>query len=116
MINQYEWLKLHPEVRNRIAIRLQIPRSEPVHIHGDRVVSDGHNSQDLASVTLEALQAVSKSKLANFDRVFDILVKQVEEELEKEKPKPSKPEERDDVEINRDEEGNLTIKLPRGKK
>lgn len=116
MINQFSWVQLPQEVRVRIASRLCIPRSEPVHIHGGRVMSDGHSSQDLATVSLEKLKEVTKSKLENFDRIFDILVKQVQEEIEKEKPKPVKSNEDDDVEINRDEDGNLTIKLPRSKK
>jgi len=115
MINQFAWVQLPQEVRVRIAAKLKIPRSEPVHIHGGKVMSDGHSSQDLATVSLEKLKEVTKSKLENFDRIFETLVKQVNDEIEKEKPKPVKQKE-EDVEINQDEEGNITIKLPRGKK
>lgn len=116
MINQFLWVQLPQEVRVRVAAKLAIPRSEPVHIHGGKVLSDGHSSQDLASVTIDKLKEATKSKLDNFDKLFDLIVRQVEAEIAKEKPKTSAPKEDEDVEINRDDEGNLTIKLQRTKR
>jgi len=87
-----------------------------VHIHGGKVFSDGHSSQDLASVSIDKLKEVAKSKVDNFDKLFEAVVRQVEAEIAKEKPKQAAPKDDGEVEINRDDEGNLTIKLQRTKR
>ncbi len=85
-----EWLKLPVPVRQRLVQIFEINRSQGTSVEGNVVISDGYTHKDLEAITLEKMQIFLDSQEPDFIKLFDAVVKKIEDE----KPVEIKPEDR----------------------
>ncbi len=79
-----QWLQFPSEVRLKLIKIFEIPKSEGTYVVDKTVVSDGHNHDDLAHITVEKLQFFTESKEENFFTLMELALSKIYEETEKE--------------------------------
>lgn len=78
-LTQPQWLALPADVKAQLKVAFGVPRSEGARVDDNKVISDGHNHNDLAVITLERMQDFlgfsqeSDEFYETFDRVLDKL-------------------------------------------
>lgn len=80
---EQQWVKLPQEVRSRLVVLFNIPRSKGSFVEYQPfetiVRSTGHTDADLTNISIERMQAFLKSSETDFRTLFD----QVTEKIEK---------------------------------
>jgi hypothetical protein len=75
------WVSLPTEVRHRVRVAFNIPRSATVDVNDGVVVSDGTTPEDFKALTIEKMQTFLGDTSNDFHKLFDKVVAQVNEEL-----------------------------------
>jgi hypothetical protein len=83
-LSKFDWLKLPLLVRLRLRRDLEIPRSGGNILDGQRLVSDGHTDENLATITIEKLQAYLGSEDDSFETLWEATVLKATQDIEAE--------------------------------
>ena len=75
------WTSLPTEVRHRIRVAFNIPRSSTVDVNDGVVMSDGTTPEDFKALTTEKMQMFLGDASSDFHKLFDKVVAQVNEEM-----------------------------------
>ena len=75
------WVSLSNEVRHRIRVAFNIPRSSTVDVNDGVVVSDGTTADDFKALTIEKMQNFVDSESNDFHKLFDAVVAKVNEDM-----------------------------------
>jgi regulator of replication initiation timing len=78
MINRQYWLSLPKEIRQRLVVSLDIPRTGSTEVFGQTIITDGYTDKDLSTVTLDKLQEFMMDKSDNFDKLLETLIQRLQ--------------------------------------
>lgn len=85
-----QWLMLTHEMRRKLVLLFNIPRSTGSYVENNVVKSDGHTHDDLKSINVASMQSFLGSDEIDFYKLFDMVLGKVEEEQQKEVEKERK--------------------------
>ena len=86
ILNIHHWVNLSAEVRQRIRMLFNIPRSSNTVVNDGKLETDGTTIQDFEHLTTEKMQKFVHSDLTDFYKLFDLTVAQVLEDIENKVP------------------------------
>jgi hypothetical protein len=75
------WTSLPTEVRHRIRVAFNIPRSSTVDVNDGVVVSDGTTPEDFKALTTEKMQTFLSDVSTDFHKLFDKVVAKINEDM-----------------------------------
>lgn len=79
-----QWLQLPVPVRMKLKEIFAIPRSEGSIVQDNVQTSDGYNHRDLANITVEKMQAYTKTDEQDFYKLFETTLSLLTDEMVKE--------------------------------
>ena len=71
------WVSLPIEVRNRIRVLFDVPRSQATEVDDGRLVSDGTTHKDFEAITIEKMQKYLNDTSDDFHKLFDKVVAKI---------------------------------------
>jgi hypothetical protein len=77
-LTPFEWLQMPVEVRSLFIKWFKIPRTGGAIVQGDKVLSDGHNIEDLSVVSLASLQAFLHTDETHWDNLLQLTINKME--------------------------------------
>lgn len=75
------WISLPNEVRYRIRVLFNVPKSKSTEVDDGKLVSDGTTHEDLMVINMDKMRGYVHSDSNNFYELFDLLVAKVNDEL-----------------------------------
>ena len=75
------WTSLSNEVRYRVRVAFNIPRSSTVEVNDGVVVSDGTTPEDFKALTIEKMQTYLSDTSNDFHKLFDKVVAKINEDM-----------------------------------
>jgi hypothetical protein len=82
ILNLHTWVSLPNDVRHKIRGIFSIPRSESVFVNDGVIETDGTTPQDFKVLTVEKMQSFLSSEETDFNKLFDLVVARVVDEIE----------------------------------
>lgn len=82
ILNLHTWVSLPNDVRHKIRILFNIPRSGSVFVNDGHIETDGTTPDDFRALTVEKMQSYLNSEVDDFNKLFDLLVARVIDEIE----------------------------------
>lgn len=82
LLNLHTWVSLPNEVRYRIRIAFSIPRSGNVFVNDGRIETDGTTPEDFKALTVSKMQTFLSSEESDFNKLFDLVVAKVVDDIE----------------------------------
>lgn len=82
ILNLHTWVSLPNDVRHRIRVLFNIPRSGSVFVNDGVIETDGTTPQDFKVLTITRMQEYLKSEIDDFNKLFDLLVARIVDEIE----------------------------------
>ncbi len=79
LLNLHTWVSLPNEVRYKIRTLFNIPCSGNVVVNDGRIETDGTSTEDFKALTIEKMQEYLKTDLADFNKLFDMVVVKIKE-------------------------------------
>ncbi len=81
ILNLHLWVSLPNEVRFRIRHLFKIPQSGNVFVNDGKIETDGTTVEDFKALTVEKMQDYLESKETDFNKLFDLVVKKIQEPI-----------------------------------
>ncbi len=75
------WVSLPNEVRSRIRVLFNIPRSSHTVVDDGKITTDGTTAKDFAALTVGKMQAYLVSEVSDFHKLFDLVVARVNDDI-----------------------------------
>jgi len=97
ILNLHIWVSLPTDVRHKIRIVFNIPRSSNVVVNDGRIETDGTTTEDFKYLTVEKMQKYVESGLTDFNKLFDLVVAQIISEIEGKPKLVTIPEIKDEI-------------------
>lgn len=85
VLNLHTWVSLPTDVRHKIRATFKIPRSSNVFVNDGKIETDGTTHEDMKTLTVEKMQRYIPSEETDFNKLFDLVVAKIVEEIQKPK-------------------------------
>ncbi len=80
-LSNHTWVSLPNEVRHKIRVAFQIPRSSNTVVDDGKIITDGTTDEDLKHLTTEKMQTYLGDTSTDYHKLFDKVIAKVTEEL-----------------------------------
>ncbi len=87
-LSLHTWVSLPNEVRRRIRVAFNIPRSSNTVVNDGVVETDGTTNEDMKAMTTEKMQKFVSSDSTDFHKLFDLVLAKIEEDMNPKKEIP----------------------------
>jgi len=81
LLNLHTWVSLPNEVRFKIRTLFNIPRSSNTVVNDGKIETDGVTPEDISHLTTDKMKTYLTSEETDFNKLFDLVVAKVVDEL-----------------------------------
>lgn len=81
ILNNHIWISLSNEMRYRLRVIFNIPRSSNTSVNDGVIETDGTTTEDFKHITIEKMQTYVSSTETDFHKLFDMTVAKINDEL-----------------------------------
>ncbi len=82
ILNLHTWVSLPSDVRHKIRVKFNIPRSGNTFVNDGVIETDGTTPEDFKALTVDKMIAYTGSQLTDFNKLFDLTVAKITDEIQ----------------------------------